>query len=205
MAKVVEKKAHLNVVSSQEVNNPSDLSDDDLMLLLRRDHIQAFETLVGRHQEMVLGFACRFLGDRDLGEEVGQEVFLTLWAERMRYQTRGRFKSYLLALAYNRCHVFARQRQRHRRKLEKFEVSAPRQDTDNTPLEQMVDSVRGDEVRRALVQLPEPMRRAIVLRYNSGLAIKEIAEATGTPPGTVKSNLFRGLKRLHELFTGGNP
>lgn len=202
---MAEPRTRLKLVRSAEDENLSDLADDDLMLLLRRDHIKAFEALVVRHQKMIQGYACRFLGCTDLGEEVAQEVFLTLWTERMRYSGQGQFKSFLLKLVYNRCHVFARGRQRHRKKMEKLEACVPALESDNAPLRCVVESVRSGEIQRALAEIPEPMRHAIVLRYNSGLSIREIAEITGKPAGTVKSNLFRGLKLLHKVFTGDNP
>jgi RNA polymerase sigma-70 factor (ECF subfamily) len=174
------------------------------MLLLRKGHTKAFAVLVGRYQEMILGFACRFLGDHQIGEEVAQEVFLTVWADRNKYHAKGRFKSYLWTLTFNRCHVFARSRSRHIKKLENYKKSLPEENLESTPLAKVLECAQAEEVRIHLSNLPEAMRRSIILRYLNGLSIKEIAEATKSPLGTVKSNIFRGLNKLHESFTRGS-
>jgi RNA polymerase sigma-70 factor (ECF subfamily) len=53
-------------------------------------------------------------------------------------------------------------------------------------------------VRAALAELEEPFRTAIVLHYFSDLSVEEIADATDTPAGTVKSRLFRGRQQLRD-------
>lgn len=51
-------------------------------------------------------------------------------------------------------------------------------------------------LRRALAQLPLAQRQVVVLRYVDDLSLREVAELTGRPPGTVKSQCARGLERL---------
>jgi DNA-directed RNA polymerase specialized sigma24 family protein len=85
-----------------------DLSDDDLMRLAAIGRKDAFEILVIRHHAFVFGLAARFLGDRQAGRDIAQDVFLALWADRDKYQRRGMFKSYLAAVCLNRCRVAAR-------------------------------------------------------------------------------------------------
>ncbi|HZA19040.1 MAG TPA: RNA polymerase sigma factor [Pseudonocardiaceae bacterium] len=55
------------------------------------------------------------------------------------------------------------------------------------------------QLARQLAQLPEQQRIAVVLRHVNDLPITEIAEVLGCPPGTVKSHISRGLRRLREL------
>jgi RNA polymerase sigma factor (sigma-70 family) len=55
------------------------------------------------------------------------------------------------------------------------------------------------QLARQLAQLPEQQRIAVVLRHVNGLPISEIADVLGCPPGTVKSHISRGLRRLREL------
>jgi RNA polymerase sigma factor (sigma-70 family) len=53
-------------------------------------------------------------------------------------------------------------------------------------------------VRQALADLPRPQREALVMRYFLALREREIADAMGCPPGTVKSHIHRGLAALKE-------
>jgi len=205
-AVLVDGRSHLKVVDEPKTAHLADCSDDDLMLLVRRGHVHAFHTLVDRHHEMVIGYASRFLGNRDAGEEVGQEVFMTVWSERDRYQAKGRFTSFLLSLTFNRSHVSARKRQRHLKKLDNLAAQPSPEDAGvQTPIDQILEAARRDEVHKYLAELPESLREAVILRYFNDMSLKEIAEVTEAPVGTVKSNLFRGLKRLHEALWGGAP
>ena len=100
----------LKIIQGGQPQALEDLSDDELMLLAAADRKAPLGVLIDRHQPVVLGFSTRFLGDHAAAEDVTQEVFLTLWAERRRYEPRGRLRSYLLTLAVNRCRTTIRQR-----------------------------------------------------------------------------------------------
>jgi RNA polymerase sigma factor (sigma-70 family) len=178
-----------------------DLEDDDLITLIKSDHKEAFEVLVRRHQRLVLGMATRFLADPALGRDVAQDVFLAVWAERSRYQPRGRFVSYLVSVAINRCRYVARQRGSHTRKVTNLsKESVTKSEESRIPLEQLLEQERARDIRSKLTRLPEKMRKVLILRYTNEMSIEEIALATGEPVGTVKSHLFRGVKRLHKLY-----
>lgn len=60
-------------------------------------------------------------------------------------------------------------------------------------------------VTRALRELPEEMREAVVLHYIADLPVDQIAAETGTPPGTVKARLHRGRARLARLLAETDP
>jgi RNA polymerase sigma factor (sigma-70 family) len=57
-------------------------------------------------------------------------------------------------------------------------------------------AARADDLRRAVIQLDEPYRETLMLRFYADLTLAEIAAETGRPIGTVKTHLFRGLGRL---------
>src|SRR5262245_9469313 len=78
-------------------------SDEVLMRLLRAGEKRALEELAARHLHAVASFCGRYLGDVASGEEIAQEVFLSLWARRSRYLERQKFREYLYTLAVNRC------------------------------------------------------------------------------------------------------
>jgi hypothetical protein len=87
----------LRLVERDRAEVSGDTTDDDLMLLVRADHQASFEILVRRYQAFVLALATRYVGDASLGRDIAQDVFLSLWAERERYELRGRFRSYLVS------------------------------------------------------------------------------------------------------------
>jgi RNA polymerase sigma-70 factor (ECF subfamily) len=195
------KNPNLYLVDGKTEKKLGDLPDDDLMILARAERKDAFEALVRRHQTLVLALATRFLGDKALGRDVTQEVFLSLWAERYRYRPRGHFRSYLVSVTHHRCHYVARQRRSHGRKLGNLARNmAVGQPEPELPLETLVAAEKAREVRRKLEKLPERIRQVLILRFTQDCSLQEIAELTGLPLGTVKSHLFRGLKRLNRLI-----
>jgi RNA polymerase sigma-70 factor (ECF subfamily) len=178
------------------------LADDDLMLLAKGGRRDAFEVLVVRHTSLVLGTAVRFFGDRNLGREVAQDVFLMLWAERDRYRAGGKLRSFLVTMTFNRCRMVARKARSDRRKEERLGVVEITTEG-GTPLDAVLEESRRREVQRELARLPDPMKEALIARFVSDLSMEEIARATSKPVGTVKSNIFRGLERLRKVFGKG--
>lgn len=198
------KKATLHIVGDHKGADLDSFDDDDLIVAVKADSQEAFEVLVRRHQKLVFALASRFLGDRGLGRDVTQDVFLALWAERKRYRPQGKFRSYLVTVTINRCRYLARQRGSHQKKLENLKIERPTQRDDrDLPLRQLIELERSLEIRGKLTLLPERMRQVIILRFTHEMSLEEIARLTDLPLGTVKSHLSRGLKRLHRLWIKG--
>jgi RNA polymerase sigma-70 factor (ECF subfamily) len=68
------------------------------------------------------------------------------------------------------------------------------------PEEEVLRRLDREQLRRALTQLPEPFRTAIVLVELQGLSCEEAAVLMGTPRGTVLSRLHRGRARLRKIL-----
>ncbi|MCC6749071.1 MAG: sigma-70 family RNA polymerase sigma factor [Deltaproteobacteria bacterium] len=184
------------------------LLDDDLMRLVRRGVESAFAALIRRHQALVLGYATRFFGDGQLGREVAQEVFLVVWGERQSYEPQGRFRSYLMTLAHHRCHVVARQRRSGAAKVAALQVegTALSGGEEATALGQLLAAERQAELARALLGLDDKTRAALSLRFSGELSYEEMSAVTGLPEGTLKAQVCRGLRKLHErLFAEEGP
>ncbi|MCA9667480.1 MAG: RNA polymerase sigma factor [Myxococcales bacterium] len=186
----------------QSAKKPEELSDDELMLLVKADHRLAFSTLVRRHQSLILTYADRYVGSRDLARDIAQETFVTLWQSRKRYEPQGRFKSYLLAITHNRCRERARRERGQRDRAEAVareeqpSASASGDASAQPPLEQLLERERALQVRAQLSQLDSKMRDALLMRFAAELSYEEIAEMTGRRVGTLKSHVCRALQRL---------
>lgn len=176
-------------------------SDDELMALVQQDRQDAFAELISRYQPYVWGTASRYLGSRTEGRDVAQDVFLYLWESRAKYEPRGKLKSYLLTLTLHRCKYAARSRKNLRKKHESFHLGVPQDEPAERPAsEQLEDREEILRVREKLKDLPEKMRKVLVLRYLDELGYEEIADVTGYPLGTIKSYVFRGLNAIQQLL-----
>ena len=204
----------LHVVHSAEPASErlEQLGDDELMLLVKRAETgpryrEAFDVLVRRHQRLVLTYADRYLGERDRALDVAQESFVTLWEGRHDYRPEGRFRSYLLAIAHNRCRERSRHERGQQRRADALRVrgggagSEPAtggEDADDAPLSALLERERAAEVRRRLAELDDKTRQVLVLRFANELSYEEIAEVTRGRVGTLKSRVSRGLAKLRD-------
>lgn len=183
-------------------------SDEDLMLEHGRGSEMAFEELVRRHQRGVLNYMYRMIQNRQVAEELAQEVFLALVKNGPRYEPTAKFTTYLYTIASN---VVSKEWLRAKRRPKLFSLStfwSGRQEEDEfDPLEHVGDdradvmaAYQSEEiseaVNTALKHLPGHQREAFVLRRFQDLSYEEIAAVVGAPVGTVKSRVVRAERAL---------
>jgi RNA polymerase sigma factor (sigma-70 family) len=159
----------------------------------------SFEALVAEHQDAVFTAALRWSGNRHAAEDIAQETFLRAYSALGRYPAARvrelRLRPWLLAIALN---VFRNELRGAGRRP----VTRPLADHDLSIGSDGRAADAGDDLASALVQaLPEDQRVAVVLRHVIGLGYDEIAEVLGRPPGTVKAQVSRALRRLREEVT----
>lgn len=176
-------------------------TDHELMCAVQHDNEAAFELLVRRHQRIILRIADRFLGDSTTARDVSQEVFLSLWATRQRYKSNGKIRNLLITMTINRCQNLVRHKKVRNEKSPEIERQyTERWSECRSPDRHVLATESAEIVQRKLAQLPDNIRETLILRFAGDMALHDIAAALNIPLGTVKSNLSRGLKRLHGLF-----
>jgi len=175
--------------------NARDASDDtEIQRTLVSDPDLGFTMLVRRHQPGIYSGARRLTHRHEDAEEVAQETFLRAYRALARYDDERigdlRIQGWLWTIALNLC--------RDRAKRSAKEPSAVADPagaaTDTIPID--ADSWNG-----RLSGLSNAQRTAVVLRHVVDLPIADIADATGRPEGTVKTDISRGLDRLREALT----
>jgi RNA polymerase sigma-70 factor (ECF subfamily) len=156
---------------------------------------QALAELYRRHVGPCLGLARRVLGDRTLGEEVVQEVFVRTWHDPSRFDpARGSMRSFLLAQVHGRAVDLLRAESARRAREERQALRSPTVDLD---LErEVMELTEAETVRDALATLTDGEREAIKLAYFGGHTYREVAVILDQPEGTVKSRIRAGLLRL---------
>ncbi|HXL41816.1 MAG TPA: sigma-70 family RNA polymerase sigma factor [Actinomycetota bacterium] len=174
------------------------LTDEDLVRRFVSDGLSdAVDVLLRRHQDRVLGLAYRILGNRADALDVSQEVFVAVFRKAGSFRHQSAFTTWLYRLTVNACNDHARRRSR---------LPQPAEAVDVAPgALQGAGSSRSDPIGRAddriaiagaLRRLPLEQRTAVVMRDLLGLSYEEIAEATGSAVGTVKSRISRGRGAL---------
>ena len=192
-----------NVVPFKKKEEPlSGRSDDELMLLSSAGTREAFEELVRRHARRVVAFCAKHVGDRSFGEEMAQEIWLSVWDHRTAYRPEGKFLGWLFTLARNRV-------RNARRDGARFSVLAhiedsPAEALDLSPSEvdRLLMAERRARVDRALSNISETLREAVILRFAQELPYDEVARVLETSESTARSRVFHGLRELRRRLRG---
>ena len=169
----------------------------------RSGDVAAFEGLVVKYQTRLVNFSAALVGDAGGGEDVAQEALVRAWRGLGRFRGESSFKTWLYRIATNvaRTHRERRGRQPVIGRSLDDEVESR---AGSEPVAPTADAetalVTRETIDRALGELPEELRLALVLRDVEGLDYKEIASVTAAPIGTVESRIFRARRRMRSLL-----
>ena len=176
-----------------------DISDTALVLAIGRWREDALAEAYRRHAGASFALARRLLGDRQLAEEVVQEVFIRLWHRPDRFDPeRGTLRSYLLAQTHGRSVDLLRS-ETSRRRREEREARATAESPHDIERE-VVDMTVAERMKDVVAELPVEERRAIELAYFGGHTYRQVAVLLDTPEGTVKSRIRSGLRRMRKTM-----
>jgi RNA polymerase sigma-70 factor (ECF subfamily) len=172
------------------------------------DH-SAFEQLVERYQDRMVGFFFHIVRDRSAAEDLAQDVFLRVYRSRERYEARARFSTWLFRIAHNLAN------NQRRDTIRKREIPiAPGSDAYDfqpqgkilaeksalLPTRRLDSLEMRDIVRNALDDLGERQKTAVLLHKFEGMSYEEIGEVMGLGTVAVKSLLARARLRLKEVL-----
>jgi RNA polymerase sigma-70 factor (ECF subfamily) len=170
---------------------------------------QAYEALLERFEKPVIRFIDRMIGDRAAAEDLFQETFIRILRALPNYEPRGRFSTWVFAIARNLCLDHLKYKRRHPagsldagRSQDGGKVIYFRdllEAADVAPLDQVDRRESVEMIRVALTRLNDDKREALVLRIFHDLPYAEIAEITGVPVGTAKYRVHEGVRALGEL------
>ncbi|MFL5646999.1 MAG: sigma-70 family RNA polymerase sigma factor [Chloroflexota bacterium] len=176
----------------------------DIMLLERaRDgDLDAFNDLVTLYQDQLFALVVRMVPDRDQASDAVQEAFFSAYRNLTSFRG-GSVKSWLNRICVNA--AMDQQRAKKRRPVQPYpelddETWQPPAGIEADPERTALDGERTRTLGRALAQITDDQRAAIVLYDVEGYDYAEIAEMTGVSLGTVKSRIHRGRLALRGLL-----
>ena len=205
----------MNPVSSQ-----SSRPDEDVhwVRLAQAGSLEAFETLVGRHERLIYTIARRITANDEDAEDVTQQTFLSAMEGLAGFRGDASFSGWLRRIATHAALKILRKR----RGLPTVSLDAatePEEGYDTVPHPEFIADwkespdalVEKHETARlideALARLDEKHRLVFLLRDVEGLSVKETAEQLGLTEANVKVRLLRARLQLREQLTGtlGDP
>ena len=152
----------------------------------------AFAELVRRYERAAIVTAYSVLGDFHWAQDAAQEAFVIAYQKLGGLRDPASFGPWLLKIVRHRA-----VRLKRGRKTEQLGVDCP-----ESAAAQPGDWMQPyKEVAPQIARLPEHERIVTVMRYVDGLSVKEIAEATGRPVGTITKQISRAIERLRNWFS----
>jgi len=189
---------------------PTTVNDDpvqrrDLLLLdrAREGDLDAFNDLVVVYQDLLYALVVRMVPDRDQASDAVQEAFFSAYRKMDGFRG-GSVRSWLSRIAINA--AMDAQRLKKRRPADPYpeledDTWQPPADPSADPVTTSLTAERHRAINRALAQITDDQRTAIVLYDVEGYDYAEIAELTGVSVGTVKSRIHRGRLAMRGLLS----
>lgn len=183
--------------------------DDDAQLMQRyaAGDAHAFDLLYERNRAGLWRFIRRLMGNAAATDDVFQECWSRLIANRERYRPTARFTTWLYRIAHNCCMDHWRKIGR-RAAHETTDDDAVTAAADLPASEPFALATAGESASRlgeALSRLPEDQRVAFLLYVEGGLSMTEIAEQTGTLAETAKSRVRYAVAKLKQELGADAP
>jgi RNA polymerase sigma-70 factor (ECF subfamily) len=179
------------------------MDEQELVSRSKSGDVEAFNLLIEQYQRLVYNLALRMLGNSEAAEDASQDTFLSAYKAIGKFRG-GSFKSWVLRIAVNSCHDKLRVARRYRVvSLDTLLLEIgdlPQADNTESPEDYALRRELGRFLNEGLAHLPEDQRLVVILSDVQGLSYEEVAQATGSSLGTVKSRLNRGRTRLRDFL-----
>ena len=177
--------------------------DQQLVERVQRGDKAAFDLLVVKYQRKIFRLLSRLIRDTAEIEDVAQEAFVKAYRALPNFRGDSAFYTWLYRIAINTAKNYLVSQGRRAPTSTQADVEDAETFDDgdhlrdlNTPDSMLVTKQVAEAVNRAIDQLPEDLRTAIVLRELEGLSYEEIAESMQCPIGTVRSRIFRAREAI---------
>jgi RNA polymerase sigma-70 factor (ECF subfamily) len=186
------------------------MTDEELMLAVCNGDQSAYQTIVKKHLKPISHYAFRMLGNSKDTEEISQETFLRLWRNAARWQpAKSNLSTWLHRIAHNLCIDYLRKHshvQIQADPIAGFAEAADIAQAADTAAD--IDaSVAARQIHRALQELPESQRSALMLCHYQGFSNKEAAAIMDISVKALESAIARAKRTLRiklSMLDAGN-
>ncbi len=175
--------------------DPADLQD--ISRCLKGDG-DAYRRLIERHQKQISGMMWRFTRDREIHEELVQDVFVQGYESLGNYKAKAPFAHWLATIATRVGYAYWRKQKRDQA-LDAVPLEDWHHIADET-VDEMSPESAGELLHQLLEKLPPRDRLVLTLRYVDEHSVEETAELTGWGESMVKVQAWRARKKLKALF-----
>lgn len=181
----------------------TDFTDDVLLNKCSNGDEKAFQLLYSRYKKQVHAIVSARLKDEDEAMDVTQDVFVSLWANRLQLNSIDQFKPYLYV--YTRNQVISAYRKKNVRIKGENELAARLAFLDHSAEDLRIADELVRNINKTVEQLPNTMRDCYKLSKNEHKKNGEIARILNISEKTVRNNVSEALKRLKHQLKDTHP
>jgi RNA polymerase sigma-70 factor, ECF subfamily len=196
-----EKQIAQGSSKGRERSGASDLA---LFKRVQQGDKSAFDLLVVKYQHKIVNLIMRYVKDPSEALDVAQEAFLKAYRAAPSFRGDSAFYTWLYRIAINTAknHLVAARRRPMSIDVdlqdnEQYEIFGKLSDID-TPERLALTEEIGQAINKAIQDLPDELRTAILLREIEGMSYEEIAQTMDCPVGTVRSRIFRAREAIEK-------
>ncbi|MBT8191452.1 MAG: sigma-70 family RNA polymerase sigma factor [Bacteroidia bacterium] len=183
--------------------NVQQLNDKELIVQYLEGNQKCFEILLNRHRNKIYTSIYLFVKDRDLAEDIFQDVFIKIidTLRKGKYNHEGKFLQWAMRISYNMC-VDHFRRDKRRTKVsatETFDIFDVLETHEDNMETTMIKSQMHKKVRSLVDRLPEEQREVVILRHYADMSFKEISMLTRVSINTALGRMRYALINMRKM------
>ncbi|MBN1411982.1 MAG: RNA polymerase sigma factor [Spirochaetales bacterium] len=171
-------------------------NDNDLVKSVKRGDIEAFGTLVERHQSRLFFLGIKFFHNQEDAEDFAQEVFLKVFEKLTMFSGKVPFGAWLYKIAFNH----AVNKYHVAKTLALAEQELPEDKEESVVIDDWDREQLKEEVNLALTELTDLSNIIIRMHFYDGLGYAEISDIMDIPVNTIKSHVHRAKKLIYNIL-----
>lgn len=180
-------------MSTEASKDPT--TDDQLMVEIAKGCPKSFALLFEAYGSVVLGYATRLMKNKNLAEDMAQEVWVKVAKAAPTYQGQGQFKAWILTLTRNLCFNKLKADQRLQFVEDPSTLNSAEQISENLETQFLFEAHMA-QVKKAIDELPDQQRLAITLLATEGLSYESISDHLEISVSATKSVIHRARQNL---------
>lgn len=160
-----------------------------------------YAILVNRYRQYVFTLVLRYVQNREMAEELAQDVFLKAYRNLHSFRQESKFSTWLYTIVHTTSLSHLRRKDSNVVLLEEEKMAMLHDDKyQQLPTNKLELTDKQATLQKAISQLPETDAIVLTLFYQSAQSIEEIATITATTAANVKVRLFRARQKLKEII-----
>lgn len=161
-----------------------------------------YATLVSKYQRFVFSIALRYVANREVAEELSQDVFVKAYRNLPNFKGECKFSTWLYTIVHTTCLSHLRKKKDNTVLLEEetMIILHDKNSQQDATINNYELTDKTTAINAAISHLPESDAQIVTLYYMAEQSVNEIATITGISVANIKVKLFRSRMKLKEII-----